>query len=219
MGKVSAAGWQQIQDIHTEYGSLRFVITSLLMRMQTAMPVRVLAVSNNGEVAAAGTVDVLPLVQTAQADGTSQPHHPIYGVPYMRVQGGANAIIMDPQVGDIGIAVFCSRDISGVKADPSSPHGEPPSSARAYDWSDAIYLGAVMWGVPENYVRFPSDGSIELVSPVKVRLSAPEIELDGPVTATSTVNAATDVVGGGISLKTHVHSGVTTGSGSSGPPV
>lgn len=216
---MSAAGWQQIQDLHTEYGALRFVITSLLMRMQTAMPVRVLAVSNNGEVAAAGTVDVLPLVQTAQADGTSQPHKPIYGVPYMRVQGGTNAVILDPKVGDIGIAVFCSRDISGVKSDPSSEHGEPPSSARAYDWSDAIYLGAVMWGVPENYVRFPSDGSIELVSPVKVRLSAPAIELDGPVTATSTIIATGDVTGQGTSLHTHRHGGVTTGGGQTGTPV
>ncbi len=216
---TDAKGWQQIQDISTEYGVLRFVIRSMLLKMQTAMPVRVLAVSNNGEVAVAGTVDVLPLVQTAQADGTSLEHKPIYGVPYMRVQGGANAIIMDPQVGDVGIAVFCSRDINGVKADPSSPHGEPPSSARAYDWSDAIYLGAVMWGVPSNYVRFPADGSIEVVSPVKITLSAPAIELDGPVTATSTINATGDVVGAGTSLHTHKHGGVTTGGGQTGVPV
>jgi hypothetical protein len=36
-------------------------------------------------------------------------------VPYFRVQGGADAIIIDPKVGDLGIAVFCSRDITGVK--------------------------------------------------------------------------------------------------------
>ena len=216
---MTAATWQQIQDVYTEYGSLRFVILSMLMRMQTAMPVRVLAVSNNGEVAAAGTVDILPLVQTAQADGTNQEHKPIYGVPYMRMQGGANAIILDPKVDDVGIAVFCSRDISGVKAKPASPNGGPAPSARAYDWSDAIYLGAIMWGVPENYVRFPSDGSIELVSPVKVRLAAPEIELDGPVTATSTIVATGDVTGQGTSLHTHKHGGVTTGGGQTGVPV
>lgn len=216
---MSAAGWQQIQDIHTEYGALRFVIQSMLMKMQTFTVVRVEAVSNNGEVATAGTVNVRPLVQTAQADGTSIPHEIIYGVPYMRIQGGANAIILDPKVGDVGVVGFCSRDISGVKAKPSSPHGGPPSSARSYDWSDAIYLNAVMWGVPENYVRFPADGSIELVSPVKVRLSAPEIELDGPVTATSTIGATGDVTGAGISLATHKHGGVQTGGSQTGVPV
>ena len=216
---MSAAGWQQIQDLSTEYGALRFVILSMLMKMQTCTAVRVVAVSNNGEVAAPGTVDVRPLVQTAQADGTSIPHEIIYGVPYCRVQGGANAVILDPKVDDVGIVVFASRDLSGVKSDPSSPHGAAPSSARAYDWADAIYLGAVMWGVPENYVRFPADGSIELVSPVKIRLQAPAIELDGPVTATSTVAAAVDVLAAGVSLKTHKHGGVTTGGGQTGVPV
>lgn len=216
---MSAAGWQQIQDLSTEYGALRFVILSMLMKMQTFTVVRVEAVSNNGEVAVAGTVDVRPLVQTAQADGTSIEHKLIYGVPYSRVQGGTNAIILDPQVGDVGVVGFASRDLSGVKSDPSSPHGAAPSSARAYDWADAIYLGAVMWGVPENYVRFPSDGSIELASPVKIRLAAPAIELDGPVTATSTIDATGDVTGDGTSLHTHKHGGVTTGGGQTGVPV
>lgn len=214
-----ARGWQEIKDIATEYGAQRFMILSMLMRMQTATVVRVEAVSNSGNVAAPGTVDVRPLVQTTQADGTSISHEIIYGVPYSRIQGGTNAVILDPQVGDVGVAVFCSRDISGVKSKPSSPHGGPAPSARAYDWSDAIYLGAVMWGVPENYVRFPADGSIELVSPVKVRLAAPEIELDGPVTATSTIDAAGDVTGDGTSLHTHKHGGVTTGGGQTGTPV
>lgn len=213
-----AKGWQQIQDISTEYGMLRFVIRSALLQMQTAMPVSVISVSNNGEVAAAGTVDVRPLVQTAQADGTSQSHEIIYGVPYVRTAGGTNAIIMDPKVGDVGIAVFASRDISGVKAKPTSPHGAPAPSARAYDWADAMYIGVLFAGLPENYIRFPDDGSIEVLSPVKIRLSAPEIELDGPVTATSTIDAAGDVTGEGTSLHTHTHGGVSTGGGTTGPP-
>ena len=214
-----AKGWQQIQDIATEYGSMRFLITSMLMRMQTATVVRVVGVSNNGGVAAAGTVNVRPLVQSSQADGTSIPHEIIYRVPYSRVQGGHNAVILDPKVDDIGVVVFCSRDISGVKAKPASPHGGPAPSARAYDWSDAIYLGAVMWGVPTNYVRFPADGSIEVVSPVKVRLAAPVIELDGAVTATSTIVATGDVTGQGTSLHTHKHGGVSTGGAQTGVPV
>jgi hypothetical protein len=42
--------------------------------------------------------------------------------------------------------------------------------------------------------------------------------MSGSMTATGTITGQTDVVGGGKSLKTHTHSGVTTGSGNSGPP-
>ena len=74
-------------------------------------------------------------------------------------------------------------------------------------------------------MRFSADG-IELVSPTKVRIQAPDVEIvgavqqsGGDVTVESTLTAGTDVVGGGISLKTHVHSGVQPGAGTSGPPV
>lgn len=43
--------------------------------------------------------------------------------------------------------------------------------------------------------------------------------ITGNVQVDQTLTATTDVVGGGKSLKTHIHSGVTTGSGTSGPPV
>lgn len=39
------------------------------------------------------------------------------------------------------------------------------------------------------------------------------------VNASGTVTGTTDVVGGGKSLKNHLHSGVTTGGGNTGPPV
>jgi hypothetical protein len=42
--------------------------------------------------------------------------------------------------------------------------------------------------------------------------------ITGSLNATGTVTGQADVVGGGKSLKTHTHSGVTTGSGNSGPP-
>lgn len=41
---------------------------------------------------------------------------------------------------------------------------------------------------------------------------------DSNVDCSKTITASTDVVGGGIRLKTHVHTGVTAGSDPSGPP-
>lgn len=41
----------------------------------------------------------------------------------------------------------------------------------------------------------------------------------GPISTTQTVTAGIDVVGGGKSLNSHIHSGVQPGGGNSGPPV
>lgn len=59
-----------------------------------------------------------------------------------------------------------------------------------------------------NYIWF--DGA-------SVRVEG-DFVVNGDITADN-VTATGDVVAGTVSLKTHVHSGVTTGGGSSGPPV
>lgn len=45
------------------------------------------------------------------------------------------------------------------------------------------------------------------------------LHVTGDINCDQTVTATTDVVGGGKSLKSHTHSGVTTGTGDTGPPV
>ena len=72
--------------------------------------------------------------------------------------------------------------------------------------------------------------NIELLARTKATIEAPTIHLKGKVvingdiehtgnqTTTGTVTAATDVVGGGKSLKTHIHSGVQNGEGSTASP-
>ena len=142
-------------------------------------------------------------------------------------------MILDPKVGDIGIAIFASRDITVAK---STKAASPPGSDRKFDISDAFYLGGILNGTPNQYVRFSSSG-IEFVSPTKVTISAPIAEIDAPSIilngavsqgAGSNAGAATfnngattplDFVAGTISLKTHKTSGVQTGSGTSGVPV
>lgn len=48
--------------------------------------------------------------------------------------------------------------------------------------------------------------------------SAGQWNHSGNMTVTGTLTGTTDVVGGGKSLKTHTHSGVTTGAGNTGVP-
>ncbi len=48
-----------------------------------------------------GFVDLTPLVNLVDGDGNATARPRIDKCPYMRLQGGANAVIMDPAVGDI----------------------------------------------------------------------------------------------------------------------
>ena len=215
-------GQQYQQDPASDYEAMRFMVLQLINQVCTVTPVRVQQSTSNGELALAGRVVVRPMVM--QTDGKQQAieHGDIFDIPYIRVQGGANAVIIDPQPGDIGLALFAMRDISAVKA---SGVESPPGSRRTYSWSDAIYIGGLLNDVPTQYVRFSDDG-MELVSPTQVLIQAPTILLAGAVSQSggsvsveTTLTAGTEVTANGIALTTHVHSGVQTGGGTSGPPV
>lgn len=156
-----------------EHNINSFTILQWISKMQTAMPVRIIACTNNGGVGPFGFVDVLPLVNQIDGQGRATPHETIYGIPYFRMQGGTNAVIMDPQIGDIGICVFASRDISKVKATQDQAN---PGTFRSYSFSDGMYIGGILNGIPTQYVQFSTDG-INLVSPVAINLVAPNINI------------------------------------------
>lgn len=197
-------------NVATEFATLAFVIQQLTSGYATATLVRVQACTNSGGVVGVGTVDVQLLVDQITEDGQTIPHGTVFRAPYMRVQGGANAIILDPQPGDIGICVFASRDISPIKSDPNAARnrrpvaGAPPGSRRIFSYADALYVGGVLNGVPTQYVQFNEDG-ITVVSPTEIKLQAPTITLDGHVEATGTIHSDVDVISDNISGKTHTH--------------
>lgn len=213
-------GFQQPGSGNSDANALSFQFKMLMGRVWTSMLVQVQSVTNAGELEPVGFCDVLPMVAQINGRGDATPHGIIHNLPYMRIQGGANAVIIDPQVGDIGLAIFAQRDISAVKA---SRQPNVPGSFRRFDPADGLYVGGFLNAVPQQYVRF-SDAGVEIVSPTEVRLVAPSIILDGAVHATDNINvdgavdAAGEVTGDGVALSTHTHGGVTTGSGNTGAP-
>ena len=200
-------GQQQPGTADNEYNALVFVVRQLLQKMQTVTLVRVMAVTNNGGDTPVGTVDVQPLVNQMTGDRTAVPHGTIFNIPYFRLQGGANAVILDPQVGDIGMCAFASRDISGVKATKKAAN---PGSLRQYDWADGLYFGGLLNGTPTQFVRFHAGG---------VEIKTALLTVTGDVHVTGAITADGDVTAEGTSLHTHIHSGVQPGGGNSGPPV
>ena len=143
-------------------------------------------------------------------------------VSQSRYGNSTNAVIIDPQKGDIGMCAFASRDISSIKKNKAP---SPPPSHRTFDWSDGLYLGGFLNGTPSQYVQFSDDG-IKVSSPTKIEMDAPTIKMKGAVeqsggavTVETTVSAGEDMKVGGVSLKGHKHNGVQTGSENTGAPV
>jgi hypothetical protein len=120
---------------------------------------------------------------------------------------------MDPQVGDIGVVVFASRDISKVKSTQAQAN---PGSARKFDFADGIYLGAVFSAAaPTQYIEFDSTG-VAIVTPGKLTTQSAgdtDITASGKIQLQSTGD--TDITASGNIIL----SGATIQAGSSPIPV
>ncbi len=205
-----------------DFNAMHFLVTQILNGANTATLVQVVACTNSGGLSEVGFVDVHPLVNQLDGYGHPVPHGTIYHIPYFRLQGGTNAVILDPQIGDIGIAIFADHDISTAATNAAQAN---PGSARRFDMADGMYLGGFRNGVPVQYVQFVA-GGINVVSPKNITLQAPVIDMVGQVNQsggtlnasesvnTPQVNASTDVSVQNLSVINHVHpdpEGGTTG--------
>lgn len=200
-----------------DFNSISFLIRQILNRVNTATLVKVIAVTNSGGVSPVGFVDVQMMVNQLDGYGNAIANSQLHQLPYSRMQGGTNAIILDPQVGDIGIAVFADHDISSVAANKAVSN---PGSMRRFNISDGLYIGGVLNGTPTQYVRFSGNG-INITSPTQISMNAPDIVMTAPtiemfastsITATTptfTINGST-IINGPLAQGTGAAGGAAT---------
>lgn len=220
----------------SEYNAMAYIVRSILSGRAKVALVQVVAVTP-GTPQSTGTVDVQPMVNQLDADGVAIPHGTINSIPWFTLQAGESAVLLEPVVGDRGVALFCDRDISSVQATRAIGN---PGSLRQDDMADGLYLGGFLNDDPTQWIKMDPNG-IVLHSPTLIKLEAPEVQIVAPTVTvqastgmtittptltvngdqhtTGTITADTDVIGGGKHLKTHQHSGVQPGGGTSGPPV
>ena len=149
-------GQQNLASGNNDFNAISFLIQQLLSKMNTATLVSVKSVSPGGRTGPVGFVDVQPLVNQIDGLGQPIPHGTIVNVPYIRIQGGGNALVVDPKVGDVGVCVFCDRDMSAAIASPGSPVN--PGSRRKFDMSDGLYFGGWNPVAPTHYVAVDDVG-------------------------------------------------------------
>lgn len=220
-----------------------FMILTLLRKLHTATIVQVQSVTPIS--ASVGVVQVIPMVVDVATNGLVVAQSPIYAVPYFRLQGGSSAVILDPVKGDIGLAVFAERDITGIV---QTQQAGPAPTARDHSSADGLYIGGFLNGAPTQWVHFLANAAgidintpgaltlegqtISLTAGTTMTLNAPggltinaNTTLNGTMSGTSTGSGAyqfagtvtaPDVVLPRGSVNGHVHPGVQTGSGDTG---
>jgi phage baseplate assembly protein gpV len=204
-------------DTTSEYNRMAFVVRSIMAQQATTTLVIVRAVDGD-------TVDVQPMVAQVDGAGNAVDHGIIHGLPVWRLQGGNSAVVVVPTVGDIGLAVFASTDISNVKR---AKEPTTPGSFRRFDWSDGIYLGGLLNAPAEQFVRMDSsgititaaDGQPVTINADSVVVNADTVSMSGDLTVTGSISSGAGSSFGGKAFDTHKHSGVQTGGGNTGNPV
>ena len=89
------------EEQHDPDRAQEYTILRLISRVHTAQLVRVMAVEPVAD--RVGFVTCQPVIQDTATNGVLIAQSPIYRVPYLRVQGGVSALIIDPAEGDIGV--------------------------------------------------------------------------------------------------------------------
>ena len=186
-------GNKRLTSGSSEFNAMEFLIRNTILGLvNTAIPVIVTAVDASGAGAATGYVTVKPLI--CQVDGFGETLDPaeLFRVPYARVQGGVAALVIDPVVGDIGLAVFAKSDCSNVAQMQSKP--VQPGSFRKFSMSDGFYFGGFLNRAPSVYVEVKQDQSIVITASSGVTVNAPTVMVPSG-----------DVIASGISLNSHTH--------------
>jgi hypothetical protein len=180
---------------NSQYNALSFMIQQAIReQVNTCIICKVVGVSD-------GYVDVLPMV--TQVSGKDEAIAPttLYKLPYMRYHAGIAAVILNPVVGDIGLAVFAGKDCSNVKVGTSEP--VPPASFRDNSMANGFYIGGFLNQAPSVFIELTQGGAVNITAP-------------GGVNINGSVTVSGDVVASGKSLVNHTHMGV---HGETSPPL
>lgn len=159
-----------------------FILERLIGKSYTISLVKVNAVRAGGT-GAVGFLSATDLIQQMDGNNDGIPNVAMENMPYFRLQGGDNAVIIDPKPGDIGLAAFARRDISALKQ--SKAEGPPPS-LRSHDVSDGLYLGGLLNGAPTQWIHF-LDSGINIKATAAVTIDATLLQVNCPITSTGDI--------------------------------
>lgn len=150
-------------------------------------------------------------------------------VPVLRPETQRAYIQLAIKTGDRGVVKFCDRSIEDYRLTGSDDYN---GDDRMHSISDGVFQlgflpdtekfiypeGEIVIGLKDQTFTLSVDeqGNLTMTAP-SVTINSP-ITIEGDVNVNGTITASTDVIGGGISLKGHVHGGVSSGGSTTGAP-
>jgi hypothetical protein len=164
-----------------------YILSRLIGKTYTATLVKVNDVKPGG-VGPVGFLSATDLIQQTDGNNDGIANEPMENMPYFRLQGGANAIVIDPKPGDIGIALFARRDITVAKQNKSEG---PPPSLRTHDVSDGLYIGGILNGAPSQWIRF-LDSGVNITSTGPLSVDATVLQVNCPIISTGDITDKTN---------------------------
>ena len=181
-----------------EYDKVISQFNSLITNVNTAIPCKVVAIEKQEQrgVNIVGFVDIQLMIEQTNGQKKGNETAIICNVPYVRIEGGTNAVIIDPEINDLGVAIFASRDITNFK---EARRQTPPATWRKFSISDAIYIGGIRNQKPVQYIHFRNDG-IEIYSPKRVHITTPTVLIDSDNTTINTSAKTTINANGGCEI-------------------
>lgn len=201
---------------------LRRLIGTELADVHTCLPGKIVSFDGN-------TAVVRPALSKALASGRVLDAPDIVSVPVHFPRGlGGTAIISVPlAAGDDVTLHFSERALENWLSGTDGVPGDP----RMFDLSDAFATpvcrpGGVAIDTQNLVIRFKAasitigpDGTISIATNGAATISAPAgLTIDADVTLNGTLVATGDVTAGGVSLMSHITTGVVPGTGLSGKP-
>jgi len=203
--------------------ALRLAFDGRLSNLWTALPGIVESVDF-----ATMTCSVQPAIQGIVTDETGNEvpvNLPmLIHCPIIFPQAGGFALTLPLAVGDEVLIVWASRAIDAWW---QSGGIQRPVEARMHDLSDGYVIPGPV-SVPNVIGSISTTGAqlrnkagttlLEIGGDGKIRLTASEVDITGNLKVTGTIVATGEVTGNSIPLSTHLHGGVTTGTGNTGVP-
>ena len=180
--------------------AIEAAVAGKLGEINTIMPGRVVSYD-----ATRNRAVVQPVLPKMLADGSTLAPPAIHEVPILWPTGGGAVITLPLQAGDEVWLEFSQRSLEGWLAG----NDAAPDDPRQFDLTDCVARpggGRDVAGVDTEAVVVGHGASALRMLP------------DGTSYLTGTLFVSGDVVAGTVSLKTHVHTGVTAGAAISGPP-
>jgi len=189
---TDAVGFAGLPELGgTELSDAVFIAKQIIMHVRTLTHVKVTAVYPGNYNPTPTFVDVTPVIDQVNSEGTRQQHGTIYRIAVPRIHNGSSAILMDPVVGDVGPMWVSDRDHSQMIA--NNGGRSAPGSGRIMSLADGLFMGSLFAQNPTNYTDL-RNGNHNSTSTkvVSHNVSGPDAKIADTATSGSTTNTRTN---------------------------